>query len=99
MKQKTKKTPLWCTYHSNNLVVVQAFAYVRRTGSATLGYVLSLASASPAKKTRRAVGEQDGHRVVVRLGEELAWRRDDDLGLAATRERPLSVHIYPPHNI
>jgi hypothetical protein len=31
--------------------LVQAFAYLRRTGSATLGYVLSLASASPAKRT------------------------------------------------
>jgi hypothetical protein len=33
----------------------------------------------------RPVGEQDGHRVVVGLGEELAWRRPYDVDIRLLR--------------
>jgi hypothetical protein len=42
---------------------------------------------------RRAVGEVDGHRVVVGLGEELAWRWGYDVLKYATREK---VKEEPP---
>src|SRR5215217_3563488 len=68
--------------------LVQAFAYLRRTGSATLDYVLSLASVSPAKRTRHAVGEQNRYRVVVGLAKELAWRRGYHVCLRRRLSRP-----------
>jgi hypothetical protein len=42
---------------------------------------------------RRGVGEEDGNRVVVGLGEELAWRWGYDVLKCATREK---VKEEPP---
>jgi hypothetical protein len=36
----------------------------------------------------RGVAQEDGHRVVVGLGEELAWRRSDDVGAHAAPLKP-----------
>jgi hypothetical protein len=46
-------------------------------------YSSSLASASPARRTQ-AVGQEDGHRVVIGLGKVFARRRSHNVGLSTT---------------
>jgi hypothetical protein len=46
-------------------------------------YSSSLASASPASSTRHVISEEDGHRVVVGLGKEFAWRRSDNVRVSS----------------
>jgi hypothetical protein len=51
------------------------------------------------ENTRRAVGEEDGYRVIVGLGEQLAWRWGDDVGSSPSAprcgQRLLSPYCYP----
>jgi hypothetical protein len=52
------------------------------TGVGAACHVLLLPSlyVTGQENTRRGVGEEDGHRVIVGLGEQLAWQRGDDVG-------------------
>jgi hypothetical protein len=43
------------------------------------------------EEARRAVAEQDGHRVVVGLGEEVAGRRSDDVRLQTTSKLAIII--------
>ena len=45
---------------------------------------------------RPAVAKEDGHRVVVGLGEELPWRRRDDVDRLAPRPSPAAFRCEAP---
>src|SRR5215208_1803851 len=64
-------------------------------------YSSSLISTSPPwSDAHRALAREDGYRVVVRLGEELAWRWADYVGPhPAALERPACASLSTPQHV